>query len=97
MISLRQTILPIIASALLVACEQASDTVEEKPLRLVRTIEIMPFVAVNWRSFAGVVEASRKAELSFRVPGKLKQLSVKEGDRVHSLKLGLFLVLIMKS
>lgn len=83
MISLRQAILPIVASVFLIACDQTSDTVDEVPLRLVRTVKIMPFDADNWRSFSGLVEASRKAELSFRVPGKLKQLAVKEGDRVQ--------------
>ncbi len=83
MIHLYKSILIILAAAMLTACDQQPDSIEDEPLRLVRTLTITPPDNDNLHEFSGVVEAAREAELSFRVAGKLKKLAVKEGDRVE--------------
>lgn len=54
---------------------------------LVRPVKTMVVGAddnVRLRTFPGTVEASRKAELAFRVPGILAELPVREGDRLEA-------------
>ena len=36
------------------------------------------------RNFPATIEASRRVELSFRVPGQLKELRVAEGDQIEA-------------
>jgi len=72
------TLLPLF---LLTACS------EEAPLpppesRPVKTMQVGGVTAGNFRQFAGVVDAIQKADLSFRVHGKLNKILVKEGDLV---------------
>lgn len=55
---------------------------ESEIIRPVRTEVVTIGEDVRLRSFPGTVEASRRVELAFRVPGLLETLSVKEGDRV---------------
>lgn len=63
----------------------ASDgTPEEEVVRPVRTEMIAAGGDLRLRSFPGTVEASRRVELAFRVPGLLETLAVKEGDRVSA-------------
>ena len=68
-------------TAILSGCSQPSAEVEET-LRPVRTIVIGKPEADS-KEFPGIVEAVQKADLSFRVSGKLIELSVKEGQRVE--------------
>ncbi len=75
---LASTFLPLL---LLTACS------EEAPLpppesRPVKTILVGGIKAGDIRQFPGVVDAIQKADLSFRVEGKLKQILVKEGEIV---------------
>jgi RND family efflux transporter MFP subunit len=59
-------------------------TVVEGP-RLVKTIVVAaPEGAAGMRQFPARIDAMHKAELAFRVPGTIKELPVKEGDRVES-------------
>ncbi|MCC9608642.1 efflux RND transporter periplasmic adaptor subunit [Blastopirellula sp. JC732] len=51
-------------------------------VRPVKTILVGEGEDVRQRSFPGTVEASRRVELAFRVPGLLAELPVKEGDKV---------------
>jgi RND family efflux transporter MFP subunit len=72
------TLLPL----LLTACN------EEAPLpppesRPVKTLLVSGGIAGDTRQFPGVVDAIQKADLSFRVEGKLKEILVKEGDMVE--------------
>ena len=72
------TVLPL----LMTACR------EEAPLpppesRPVKTMVIGGVTSGDYRQFPGVVDAMQKAELSFRVEGKLKEILVKEGDMVE--------------
>lgn len=61
---------------------------EEAPLpppesRPVKTIVVGGVTSGDYRQFPGVVDAIQKADLSFRVEGKLKEILVKEGDMVE--------------
>lgn len=72
------TLLPIV----LTACN------EEAPLpppesRPVKTMLIGGAAAGDFRRFPGVVDAIQKADLSFRVQGKVNEILVKEGDMVE--------------
>jgi RND family efflux transporter MFP subunit len=75
---LASTLLPF----LLTACT------EEAPLpppesRPVKTVLVGGVTSGDFRQFAGVVDAIQRADLSFRVQGKLNQIQVKEGDMVN--------------
>ena len=76
------TLLPL----LLTACA------EEAPLpppesRPVKTMVIGGATAGDFRQFPGVVDAIQKADLSFRIPGKIIEIPVKEGDMVKQNQL----------
>jgi len=73
------TLLPLF---LLTACG------EEVPLpppesRPVKTMLVGGVTSGNFRQFPGVVDAIQKADLSFRVQGKLDEILVREGDLVE--------------
>lgn len=53
-------------------------------IRPVKTMVVGADDNVRLRTFPGTVEASRKAELAFRVPGILAELPVREGDRLKA-------------
>jgi RND family efflux transporter MFP subunit len=61
---------------------------EETPLpppesRPVKTMLIGGVTSGNFRQFPGVVDAIQKADLSFRVQGKINEVMVREGDLVE--------------
>lgn len=64
------------------ACDEPQNKETEVPLRPVRTIVASAANGLTGRDFPGVVVAQKKADLSFRVAGKLKELLIKEGDEV---------------
>jgi RND family efflux transporter MFP subunit len=67
--------------ALAVGCSREAAT----PANVVRPVKTMVVAAgedVRVRSFPGKVEASRRVELAFQVPGLLVKLPVKEGQQV---------------
>jgi RND family efflux transporter MFP subunit len=64
---------------------------EEAPLpppesRPVKTMLVGGVTSGNFRQFPGVVDAIQKADLSFRVGGKINEVLVKEGDMVEKGK-----------
>ena len=67
---------------LVTACGEKQEEQVEQPLRPVRAIVASATDAITGRDFPGIVIAENKAELSFRVPGKLIELLVKEGNKV---------------
>ena len=75
-------VLPILL--FVTACNEQQKAQTEEPLRPVRTIVASAGDGITGRDFPGVVIAENKADLSFRVAGKLKELLVKEGDEVVS-------------
>ena len=61
---------------------------EEAPLpppesRPVKTMLVGGDIAGDFRQFPGVVDAIQKADLSFRVQGKIVEILVREGDMVE--------------
>ncbi len=56
---------------------------ESESVRPVKTIVVTAGEDTRLRSFPGTVEASRRVELAFRVPGLLAVLPVKEGQNVE--------------
>ncbi len=80
----RTIYLPTILTTLLLitACDEKQTTPIEEPLRPVRTIVASATDGITGRDFPGIVIAENRADLAFRVAGKLKELLIKEGDRV---------------
>ena len=78
---------PILLSAVIVtlaACSNEDVAVmvkEDAPLKPVRTMTVNTG-STSTRSFTGVVDAARSAEIGFRVNGELKIVNTKEGDEV---------------
>ena len=66
----------------LVACSDKEVPIEAPLTRPVKTFVVEGGVADAVRTFPGRVDASQRAELSFRVPGRLQKILVKEGDMV---------------
>ena len=64
---------------LLSSCKQ-EETIEKEVLRPVRTLKVTPADVGNIRVFSAVSQSEQVAQLSFRVPGTVTQLSVKVGD-----------------
>ncbi len=65
-------------------CSEKKQKVEKvEEIRPVKTIVVKAPDAGGNRHFPGRIDANKKAELSFRVSGKIKELPVKEGDEVH--------------
>lgn len=74
----------VILSLLLVsACAPEPEVTEEPVLRSVRIHTVSNTSTADWKEFPGILDAGRKAALSFRVSGYLNQLLVKEGDLVE--------------
>lgn len=72
-----------VALLALMACskEEIASTVEVAPLKPVRTMTVS-LGSVTTKSFTGVVDAIKTAELGFRVSGELKSVNSKEGDTI---------------
>lgn len=68
--------------SMLAACADKDDTVAPPATRPVKTFVVQGGSAEGMRTFPGRVDASQRAELSFRVPGRLQEILVKEGDLV---------------
>jgi len=66
---------------ILAGCQNEEDP-PEKTVRPVKTHLIQASIDKVTRSFPGVVEASQKTDLSFRVPGKIVEFPVEEGQKI---------------
>ena len=68
---------------LITACSQdgSLDVAEKKNVKPVRTMTVALGSTIS-KSFNGVVDAIKTAELGFRVSGELKSVKIKEGDSV---------------
>ena len=73
--------LTLALSFLLSACEEPPQTYVASS-RPVKTIVINDNMAGDTRTFPAVVDAIQKADISFRVDGKVQKILVKEGDEV---------------
>ena len=67
---------------LLSACSDQQETIKENPLRPVRTLTVSSPDLNRSHEFTAVVDASRKADLSFKVSGELVEFSVNQGQPV---------------
>ena len=67
---------------LLSACKGNEALPVKQVIRPVKTMIVGLADVAGIRSFPGKVDASQKADIAFRVPGKLQKLLVKEGDEV---------------
>lgn len=72
----------ISATIFTTACSEKEKQAEPDPLRPVRTMIAAATDPIIGRDFPGVVRAQNRADLSFRVSGKLKLLDIKEGQEV---------------
>lgn len=74
----------VLFSLLLAACGGSDDGLpEEELIRPVKSILVEGGEGSQHRRFPANIYASKRAELSFRVPGKVVELKVKEGDSVE--------------
>ena len=71
-------------SVLWVGCGSDEEAAAPPLTRPVKTFFVEGGIADALRSFPGRVDASQRAELSFRVAGQLQQILVKEGDVVDA-------------
>jgi len=69
---------------LLSSCGEQKEVVTEKKLRPVRTITVSAPDLNRAHEFTAVVDASRKADLSFKVSGELIQFNVNQGEKVKA-------------
>lgn len=68
---------------LLSACGKSDNKENEAPpVRYVKTITVSDNTGIEWREFPGEVAAAQKADLGFRISGKLAKFNVSEGDKV---------------
>jgi RND family efflux transporter MFP subunit len=63
-------------------CSKKQEVAKVAEVRPVKTIVVKAPDAGGIRHFPGRIDANRKAELAFRVSGKVQELLVKEGDLV---------------
>lgn len=73
----------LLLSLVLMGCEKPQPLQTVDIVRPVKTYLIETADSGGIRSFPARIDAGRKAELAFRVSGKVKTLAVKEGDRVE--------------
>jgi RND family efflux transporter MFP subunit len=71
-------LLPIV----LAACGKKEEVAGPPPVRPVKIFTVEGGSSEVLRSFPGVVEASQRADVAFRVAGQLSEMSVREGDLV---------------
>ncbi len=73
----------LLSMTLISGCSKKEQEVEKvEEIRPVKTILVKAPDAGGNRHFPGRIDANKKAELSFRVSGKIQELPVKEGDEV---------------
>lgn len=75
-------LLVLIPAVQLVACSEPPPPVVEEVPRPVKTLLIEAPETGGVRQFPARIDAYRKAELAFRVPGKVEELLIKEGEDV---------------
>jgi RND family efflux transporter MFP subunit len=79
---LTMVVMTLLAVAL-TACGKAPEQVVEPPARPVKSMLVSSPQGAGIRRFPGRVDSASKAELSFRVSGKIKSMLVQEGQRVE--------------
>ncbi|MGO1120402.1 efflux RND transporter periplasmic adaptor subunit [Rhodovibrionaceae bacterium A322] len=72
------------AAVLLAACSDEVEETQAEVSRPVKTQLIGESEGQNLRRFPARIESSQRADLSFRVPGKVQEILVGEGERVEA-------------
>ncbi len=67
----------------LAGCSEKEKRVEKEPLRFVRYEVIKRSPKESERLFSAVAHASNESKLSFKIPGTVKKIRVKVGDRIR--------------
>ena len=65
------------------ACTEDNEAAAPEIVRPVKTVVIPKTETSGVRSFPARVESTRRAEVSFRVPGTIQELPIKEGERLE--------------
>ncbi|MBT2988209.1 MAG: hypothetical protein B6D72_15550 [gamma proteobacterium symbiont of Ctena orbiculata] len=73
----------LLFTLILSACSEPPALATKDPVRPVKSFVVEQSNASSIRTFPARIDAGRKAELAFRVAGKVTNLAVKEGDRVE--------------
>ncbi|MET0068981.1 MAG: efflux RND transporter periplasmic adaptor subunit [Candidatus Thiodiazotropha sp.] len=73
----------ILIATLLFGCDKQPPADTKRVVRPVKSFVVEQAGSSDIRSFPARIDAGRKADLSFRVAGKVTRLSVKEGDYVE--------------
>ncbi|WP_299877054.1 efflux RND transporter periplasmic adaptor subunit [uncultured Cocleimonas sp.] len=60
----------------------ADDVVKEELVRPAIISEVLGFEGTSIRTFPALIEANKKSDLAFRVPGQLEKVTVKSGSQV---------------
>ncbi|UCE89177.1 MAG: efflux RND transporter periplasmic adaptor subunit [Pseudomonadota bacterium] len=76
------SVIIVVFASLAGGCQKTEQEMPPEVARPVKTIEIGAGEASAVRLFPGRIEASRRVDLSFRVPGRVHKLLVREGDDV---------------
>jgi RND family efflux transporter MFP subunit len=84
----RDSLLPgaltaLLACLLLTGCTREAAPERERVARPVKLFRVDGSLGEELRRFPATIEASQRAELSFRVAGRLMELSLREGDIVQ--------------
>ena len=77
-----KSISAIFALGILVGCGGKVEEVGPPPIRPVKIYTVTGSEGAAVRRFPGIVDASQRADLAFRVAGQLQQIMVREGDMV---------------
>ncbi len=75
----------LVATLILSACDKAATSLAEVPIENSRPAKIVPVISAGvslLRTYPGTIEASKRAELAFRVGGQLSELPAQAGLRV---------------
>lgn len=77
------TLMLLLSATLLTGCDKKQEIEQTDEVRPVKTMLISAPDLGGIRHFPGRVDADKRAELAFRVAGKVQELLVKEGDMLQ--------------
>ncbi len=80
--SIRLFAILLAAALALAGCREKEQAAAPEPIRPVKTFVIPAPESGGIRRFPARIESTRRAEVSFRVAGKIIELPIKEGERV---------------
>ncbi len=84
-VSILAIIFSLTAFTVLIGCKQEEVVKSDKneTIRPVKTMQVKSSTGVINRKFPGTVRASKRAELSFDIPGRIIVLNAKEGKKIN--------------